>query len=115
MMSREASLLSTPSLLTMLPKSNHDSKSFRLLKTCGSRKLRRLHSSARLFCSGVPAGTHQQLVASSHALLKLALFHHASTVQVRTAQDFKTFGGSSAVPCAMQCCAASIYALAKGR
>lgn len=41
--------------LTMPLKSNHDSKSSRLLKMSGSRKFSRLHSSARLFCNGVPA------------------------------------------------------------
>ena len=36
-------------------KSNQDSKLASELKTSGSRKLSRLHSSLRLFCSGVPA------------------------------------------------------------
>mmetsp|Transcript_30485 Transcript_30485/g.85349 ORF Transcript_30485/g.85349 Transcript_30485/m.85349 type:complete len:334 (+) Transcript_30485:1185-2186(+) len=38
----------------IVPKSNQDSKSLKLVKMSGSRKFKRLQSSARLFCKGVP-------------------------------------------------------------
>jgi hypothetical protein len=47
--------LSADSLPTAALKSNQAWKSARLPKMSGSRKLSRLHSSPRLFCSGVPA------------------------------------------------------------
>ena len=45
-------------------KSNQDSKLASELNTSGSRKLSRLHSSLRLFCSGVPA--HVGAAAQPH-------------------------------------------------
>ena len=49
-----ATMAASPPAWPMPPKSNHDSKSLTSENTSGSRKLSRLHSSPRLFCSGVP-------------------------------------------------------------
>jgi hypothetical protein len=58
--------------LTMPLKSNHDSKSSRLLKTAGSRKFSKLQSSARLFCSGVPA--HETLLVCQGLTVRPSTF-----------------------------------------
>ena len=52
-----AMMAASPPAWPRPPKSNQDSKSSMLANTSGSRKLSRLHSSPRLFCSGVPVPT----------------------------------------------------------
>ena len=62
-------------------KSNQDSKLASELNTSGSRKLSRLQSSLRLFCSGVPAHRAQPLSPFLHEQFQVGLAASQSCIR----------------------------------